>query len=163
MILQGLIFTGDLGKNWFHINADYLNEKLDVTEKGKGSQKKVRPVALFARTEKCRCWESAWRPDSQGLGFNQCWPSWGCRCGTSKGGQTPGRWGATASFLWRRTTLGFLQLLFEWSCLIPLFERKEDNLNVHPWNPAAQHDWPGWQEAPAAHRAGHLFCHGKFW
>lgn len=47
------IYRG-LGKNWFHINADYLNEKLDNTVKDKGCQKNVRPVALFAGTEKCR-------------------------------------------------------------------------------------------------------------
>lgn len=56
------IYRG-LGKNWFHINADYLNEKLDNTVKDKGRQKNVRPVALFAGTEKRRYWESAWNPD----------------------------------------------------------------------------------------------------
>lgn len=59
------IYRG-LGKNWFRINVDYLNEKLDITVKDKGSQKNIRPVALFAGTEKCRCWESTLNPDSQG-------------------------------------------------------------------------------------------------
>lgn len=62
------IYRG-FGKNWFHINTIYLNEKLDITVRDKGSQKNISPVALFARIGKYRCWESVWKPDSQGLGF----------------------------------------------------------------------------------------------
>lgn len=131
---RGINIYKGFGKNWFHINADYLNEKLGITVKDKGPQKKVRPVALFARTEKCRCWESAWKPDSQGLGFNQCWPLWGCRCGISKGGQTPGRWGAMAALFEGGQRWGFCScLLVWWSCIISLFERHEDILNVYTW------------------------------
>lgn len=158
------IYRG-FGKNWFHINTNYLNEKLDITVTDKGSQKHIRAVALFARTEKYRCWESAWKPDSQGLGFNWCWPWWGCRCGISKGGRTPGRQGGMAALLEGGQCWGFffLQLLVQRSCLIPWFERNEDILYVYTWNPAAQDYWPGWQGAAAARRDGQLFCHRQFW
>lgn len=85
------------GKNWFHINTDCLNEKLNITVRDKGSQKNIWPVAVFARTEKYMHWDSAWRPDSQGLGFGWRCPRWGCRCGVSKGGCTLGRKGAMAT------------------------------------------------------------------
>lgn len=81
MFLWGLIFTEDFGKIHF-IPMQICNQETEHYSKGYKIQKtNIRWASLFPRTNRCKCCDSAPRPDSWGQSFDQSWPHWRCRCG----------------------------------------------------------------------------------
>lgn len=163
MFLWGLIFTEDFGKINF-IPMQICNQETEQYSKGYKIQKtNIRWASLFPRTNRCKCCDSAPRPDSWGQSFDQSWPHWRCRCGK-------GAWQTRdmAAFIERGWYCLFIYLFIVYFSVVSRVElpqsfvwQKWRHCECSAWDAGVQ-DYCPTGRGHQAHKDGHSLCQGSF-